>query len=593
MTSQPVPSAAYDTLVAARTLISLDIETATVADPQDPDATRTYPISVGAVVAKNGTERDTFHTLINPGVGVDEGSSDYNGITTEDLASAPDTAGALTLLDDFLAQFPEAVIVCHNARFDLGYLKVAYDTAGMPMFDRMVMDTQHIPSRLGLSAAAGLPKLTTLAERYQVSVGRHRRTHKALADARVTSRVLHAELREASQAGHSDFDTLAQAAKATTVAEVAAQGPPKMGRIPVVKPVPQDHIQAFHTRQGLPAEPTEEDLAEFVQQAKECVRTRCPYLVEKTTVAAGTPGLLAALSALLSECSEPGEAGTLLGALAPLLTLADRSQARKWYETHHTQVKATPACEGRRACPACAADAPCPKDITYHLIARRAMDYGLTQQNKPVSWFSRKVKDDVWDKGRHRKIDTWTDNGRPELAAYVVWLLIDKAQRANDDKHYKQFIGKAVERSLQQHDPRLALVVAKDWSLTPQGDADIRTLAEHLERTATTDPGFLEFDIWFRGAYQQLVKARAAAAAEHKPPPPPKTDRKHTTAEVERRPVQLRHTYRFLPPRARTAKVQPADRQQWLTDSQASGQSPTKTHRAATRTADSIEGGNP
>lgn len=545
MTRSPAKGAAYETLVANRPLIALDIETTTVPDGDGHDDT--LPVSVGAVLMLNGTRRETFHTLIDPGVEVDEASSAYNGITTADLAGAPDTATALADLDAFLSARPDAILVCHNARFDITHLHTAYRRAGMTPFTRTVLDTQFLPVRLHLDGASSRSKLANLVRDYGVTTTltgippRQRRLHKALQDAQDTAEVLSCLLAEAAAAGSTDFDELLTVAKAASSIEVAGAGShPRRHQAP--KPVSASHIRSAHRSRGLTRRPSRAALNKWTAELGECVTEHCPLAVEKITIEADQPDLLDQVTSLLAACPDPGDMGTLLGAIEPLLTRLDRPGARAFHRTNHQAIKSAPACDDAQPCPHCASGHPCPQDTTVHLLTRRALDYGTTSKGDPVSLFSRRVKDDLWDEGHDRKMDTWPAQGMHDMAAHMMWLLIEEAHRKHLTTRRLDIINKAVTRGLHEHDPRLALEIARHWTTQPSKDADIAQLVQVMRDKATTDPGFIELDMWFDGPHQRTRAARAAAA-QRKARPAAKGVRR--PAPVELRPPEVKHTFRY------------------------------------------------
>lgn len=77
-------------------------------------------IEFAAAVVENGQITKTWSTLINPGAGIDPGATHIHRITREMLDSAP-------LLEDVIGDIVSlmrgSVIVAHNARFDLPYLR--------------------------------------------------------------------------------------------------------------------------------------------------------------------------------------------------------------------------------------------------------------------------------------------------------------------------------------------------------------------------------------------------------------------------------------------------------------------------------------
>jgi hypothetical protein len=110
-------------------------------------------------------------------------------------------------------------------------------------------------------------------------------------------------------------------------------------------------------------------------------------------------------------------------------------------------------------------------------------------------------------------------------------------------------MGQAIDRDLHEHDPRLALEVAKHWERQGR-DTHIDDLAEVMRGKATTDPGYIELDMWYTGPHQRALDARAVAARRQARPTPKGLRR---PAPVELRPSTVRHTYRYQLSRADTA----------------------------------------
>jgi len=546
VSERPAKGGAYNTLIATREFIALDIETTTRSATKDTRET-TYPISIGAVVLLNGTRRDTFHQLTNPGVPVDKHSSAHNGITTADLKNADDNPTVLAALDAFLGEHPDAYLVCHNAYFDIPHLHDAYTRAGMTPFSRTVIDTEFLPIRLRIPDAVARPKLTTLAARYGVDTGlpgipkAQQRLHKALVDAQNTAEVLSWMLAEAAAKGITDFADFLAVAKPKTSDEMAAHQARRRRKVRAAS-IPATHVKTVHSRRGLPRAPSDDQLDAWVAQVRGCVLLHCPHAVEKATVEAHRPGVLDKLTPLVGDCANPGDIGTLLGVLEPLLYGLDRAGARAWYRANHKAIKAAPACDDLRACPHCVAGQPCPKDTTYQMLTRRALDYGLTTRGHPVSLFSRQAKDDLWDNGKDRKMNTWPSQGMHDMAAYMMWMLLDEAHRKRNLTRAGDIRTKAIARRLHEHDPRLALEVARHWAKQPRKDDAIERLVETMRAKATTDPGFLELALWFDGPHRRAIAAREAA--KHR-----KSKRKakglRKPADIELRPAAVQHTYRY------------------------------------------------
>ncbi len=78
---------------------------------------------VGIVVTEGKRIRGTYHKLINPEHSLSPGAASANGLTDDDLKSAPVFADIAANLEEWL---DDAIVVCHNARFDLQFLDSEY-----------------------------------------------------------------------------------------------------------------------------------------------------------------------------------------------------------------------------------------------------------------------------------------------------------------------------------------------------------------------------------------------------------------------------------------------------------------------------------
>src|SRR5262249_44503660 len=74
---------------------------------------------IGAVRLRGFEVEAEFQTLVNPGLPIDAGASALTGLRSEQLRGAPRPAEAVR---SFLAFAGDAVLVAHNARFDLAFL---------------------------------------------------------------------------------------------------------------------------------------------------------------------------------------------------------------------------------------------------------------------------------------------------------------------------------------------------------------------------------------------------------------------------------------------------------------------------------------
>lgn len=126
-------------------------------------------------------EVERFESFVDPGRSLSLGAAAVNGITPDMLAGAPpfsDVAGRLlSLLDG-------AVLVAHNAPFDLGFLAMELEIAHVPPPEGEVLDTLTLARR-----AFGFPRngLQALARALQIEAAT---AHRALGDACTTAEVL-------------------------------------------------------------------------------------------------------------------------------------------------------------------------------------------------------------------------------------------------------------------------------------------------------------------------------------------------------------------------------------------------------------------
>ena len=126
---------------------------------------------------------ETFETLVDPGVPLPAQVAALTGIAPAALRGAPHSELAVRR---FLAFAEDAVLVAHNARFDLGFLDREVERLSGRRVAGAVVDTVWLARRLlaGRTRRVGLAELA-----YFLSVPT-RPCHRALPDARATAEVL-------------------------------------------------------------------------------------------------------------------------------------------------------------------------------------------------------------------------------------------------------------------------------------------------------------------------------------------------------------------------------------------------------------------
>lgn len=181
--------------LATTTFVVVDLETTGAG----PDATIT---EFGAVKVRAGIEEGEFQTLVNPETRIPPLICVLTGITDAMVAGAP-TLGEV--LPAFLEFARGAVLVAHNARFDVGFLRRACERYGYPWPHPRVVDTVGLARGALLRDEVPNVKLATLSAHFRVPVTPN---HRALTDARATVGVLHALLERVGNLGVTTVDDL-------------------------------------------------------------------------------------------------------------------------------------------------------------------------------------------------------------------------------------------------------------------------------------------------------------------------------------------------------------------------------------------------
>jgi DNA polymerase III subunit epsilon len=153
----------------------------------------------GAVKVRGGQVLGEFQTLVNPASHIPALIAVLTGITDQMVADAPKLA---QVLPGFLEFSTGCVLVAHNARFDIGFLKRACTRLDYTWPKPTVIDTVALARHTLTRDEVPNVKLGTLATHFRVQTSP---THRALDDARATVEVLHALL---ERLGGLNVDTL-------------------------------------------------------------------------------------------------------------------------------------------------------------------------------------------------------------------------------------------------------------------------------------------------------------------------------------------------------------------------------------------------
>lgn len=190
----------------AVTFVVVDLET-TGTSPATAAITE-----IGAVKVQGGEVLGELQTLVDPGTEVPAQISVLTGITSSMVRGAPRIEAVLPMFLEFLG---DAVLVAHNASFDVSFLKAAAAAHGWPWPGNQVVDTVALARRAVARDEVRNYRLGTLAAHLGSRVVPD---HRALTDARATVDVLHAILGRLGPLGVTHLEDLATAADAVPAA---------------------------------------------------------------------------------------------------------------------------------------------------------------------------------------------------------------------------------------------------------------------------------------------------------------------------------------------------------------------------------------
>lgn len=150
---------------------------------------------IGAVKVRGGQVLGELATLIDPGRSIPPQIVTLTGITTAMVRDAPTIE---SVLPAFLEFSRGAVLVAHNAGFDVGFLRAAAERCQLPWTRPPVLCTVKLARRVLTREEAPSVRLSALAQLFGASTTP---THRALDDARATVDVLHALIERVGNQG--------------------------------------------------------------------------------------------------------------------------------------------------------------------------------------------------------------------------------------------------------------------------------------------------------------------------------------------------------------------------------------------------------
>ena len=204
-------------------------------------------IEIGAVKVVNGSITERFSTFVNPKVPIPYEIEQLTHITDDMVLDAP-------MIHEILPQFMEfcqnAVMVAHNADFDMSFIRHNCDLLGLEC-EKTVLDTVAL-ARVLLPSLNRF-KLNTIAKALNISLENH---HRAVDDAACTAEIFVEMLRER---GIETMENLEQMESYTEEsirklpsyhAIMLAQN--DIGRVNLYRLVSDSHIKYYNRRPKIP-----------------------------------------------------------------------------------------------------------------------------------------------------------------------------------------------------------------------------------------------------------------------------------------------------------------------------------------------------
>jgi DNA polymerase-3 subunit epsilon len=184
------------------TFVIVDLETTGGRAKTGPDGSFDAITEIGAVKVRGGEIIGEFATLVDPQRSIPPQIIELTGITTAMVRDAPTIS---TVLPMFLEFAHGAVLVAHNAGFDIGFLRAAAVRCGIDWPRPPVLCTVKLARRVLTRAEAPSVRLSALARLLGSAT---EPTHRALDDARATVDVLHALIERVGNQGVTTYADL-------------------------------------------------------------------------------------------------------------------------------------------------------------------------------------------------------------------------------------------------------------------------------------------------------------------------------------------------------------------------------------------------
>lgn len=182
-------------LLTEDTFVVFDVETTGLS------AVYNTIIELAAVKIRDGEIIDRFESFANPHHRLSATTINLTGITDDMVQTAPEIAEVLRNFSEWVG---DAVLVAHNASFDMGFLNVGYQKIGFDKANNPVIDTLELGRFLYPEMKNH--RLNTLAKKFDIELTQH---HRAIYDAEATGYLLLKMLKDSLEKGieyHDQFN---------------------------------------------------------------------------------------------------------------------------------------------------------------------------------------------------------------------------------------------------------------------------------------------------------------------------------------------------------------------------------------------------
>ena len=226
------------------TYVVFDLETTGFSSAKDKI------IEIGAVKVENGEITDKYSTFVNPKIPIPFRITQLTSITDEMVMESPEIE---TILPQFLKFIGDAVLVAHNASFDVSFIEENCRQQGIEP-DFTSVDTVGL-ARVLLPTLSKF-KLNVVAKALNISQEHH---HRAVDDARVTAEIYVKFIQMLEERGIETLDQMnhfgahnAEAIRKMPSYHVIVLAKNDIGRVNLYTLISKSHLEYFGRQPRMP-----------------------------------------------------------------------------------------------------------------------------------------------------------------------------------------------------------------------------------------------------------------------------------------------------------------------------------------------------